>query len=82
MTRRPLAATRVVLPGRELGLPVRDVLSDLVGQRQAAADEAAHLQRRYEQSLEVTTALQRELLPAGLPALPGAQIAAWRWSPS
>ncbi|MET0415093.1 MAG: SpoIIE family protein phosphatase, partial [Actinoplanes sp.] len=51
-------------------------VAELVRQRQAAAEEAAGLQRRYEQSLEVTTALQRELLPAGLPVLPGAQIAA------
>jgi serine phosphatase RsbU (regulator of sigma subunit)/anti-sigma regulatory factor (Ser/Thr protein kinase)/ABC-type transporter Mla MlaB component len=51
-------------------------VTEMVRQRQAAADEAAHLLRRYEQSLEVTTALQRELLPAGLPVLPGAQIAA------
>ncbi len=37
-------------------------VTELVRQRQAATDEAAHLQRRYEHSLEVTTALQRELL--------------------
>jgi serine phosphatase RsbU (regulator of sigma subunit)/anti-sigma regulatory factor (Ser/Thr protein kinase) len=51
-------------------------VTELVRQRQAAAADAAQLQRRYEQSLEVATALQRELLPAGLPVLPGAQIAA------
>ncbi|WP_248294438.1 SpoIIE family protein phosphatase [Actinoplanes sp. TBRC 11911] len=134
------AATRSVLPGREFrGLPIRDVISDLVGQQIVDAyyevyrtgapvngeewrvhldqpdgsvlemyanftitpwvvdgerrgvvgvgfdvtdmvrkrvDEAAHLQRRYEQSRDVVNALQRELLPAGLPVLPGAQVAA------
>jgi serine phosphatase RsbU (regulator of sigma subunit)/anti-sigma regulatory factor (Ser/Thr protein kinase)/anti-anti-sigma regulatory factor len=129
-----------VLPGREFrGLPIRDVISDLVGQQIVDAyyevyrtgtpvngeewrvhldqpdgsvlemyasftitpwvvdgerrgvvgvgldvtamvrkrlDEAAHLQRRYEQSRDVVNALQRELLPAGLPVLPGAQVAA------
>jgi serine phosphatase RsbU (regulator of sigma subunit)/anti-sigma regulatory factor (Ser/Thr protein kinase)/anti-anti-sigma regulatory factor len=48
----------------------------MVGARSAAAEAAAHLQERYEQSRDVITALQRELLPAGLPVLPGAQIAA------
>ena len=48
----------------------------MVGARAAAAEAAAHLQERYEQSRDVITALQRELLPAGLPVLPGAQIAA------
>jgi serine phosphatase RsbU (regulator of sigma subunit)/anti-sigma regulatory factor (Ser/Thr protein kinase)/anti-anti-sigma regulatory factor len=51
-------------------------VTEMVRQRQAAAEETAHLQRRYDQSRDVVTALQRELLPAGLPVLPGAQVAA------
>lgn len=51
-------------------------VTDLVRQRQAAAAATADLQERYEQSREVVTALQRELLPAGLPVLPGLQVAA------
>ena len=34
------------------------------------------LRRRYEQTRDVVTALQQELLPAGLPVLPGVRIAA------
>jgi serine phosphatase RsbU (regulator of sigma subunit)/anti-sigma regulatory factor (Ser/Thr protein kinase)/anti-anti-sigma regulatory factor len=134
------AATRVVLPGREFrGVPIRDVISDLVGQQIVDAyyevyntgepvtgqewrvhldqpdgsllemyanftitpwlvggerrgvigvgfdvtamvrerqEQTASLQRRYEESRDVVTALQRELLPTGLPVLPGAQVAA------
>ncbi|GIE87125.1 SpoIIE family protein phosphatase [Actinoplanes regularis] len=138
------AATRAVLPGREvIGRPCREVLSDLAGQqfidvfhevyrtgetvagrqwrvhldqpdgsvneifvtftimpwrapdgslrgvigaafdvtemariRQAAEAETAQLRRRYEQTLDVITELQRELLPPGLPVLPGLQVAA------
>jgi serine phosphatase RsbU (regulator of sigma subunit)/anti-sigma regulatory factor (Ser/Thr protein kinase)/anti-anti-sigma regulatory factor len=138
------AATRAVLPGREvLGRPCREVLGDLAGQqfldvfhevyrtgetvagrqwrvhldqpdgsvheifvtftimpwqaadgslrgvigaafdvtemarnRQAAEAEAAQLRRRYERSRDVITELQRELLPPGLPVLPGLQVAA------
>ncbi|MCO8269998.1 SpoIIE family protein phosphatase [Actinoplanes sp. TRM 88003] len=51
-------------------------VTEAVRQRQAEAERTATLQRRYEQSREVITALQRELLPAGLPVLPGAQVAA------
>lgn len=51
-------------------------VTDLVRQRQAAAAATADLQERYEQSREVVTALQRELLPVGLPVLPGLQVAA------
>jgi serine phosphatase RsbU (regulator of sigma subunit)/anti-sigma regulatory factor (Ser/Thr protein kinase)/anti-anti-sigma regulatory factor len=51
-------------------------VTEMVGMRASAAEAAAHLQARYEQSRDVITALQRELLPAGLPVLPGAQIAA------
>lgn len=47
-------------------------VTELVRERQAAAE----LQRRYDQSRDVILALQRELLPAGVPVLPGAQIAA------
>ncbi|WP_250035296.1 SpoIIE family protein phosphatase [Paractinoplanes maris] len=51
-------------------------VTEAVRQRHAAAEQTASLQRRYEQSRDVITALQRELLPAGLPVLPGAQVAA------
>ena len=44
--------------------------------RQAAVAQVADLQERYEQTRDVVTALQRVLLPPGLPVLPGAQIAA------
>ena len=137
----PSAATRAVLPGREFrGLPLRDVLSDLIGQQfvdayhevyrtgrpvegqewrahltmpdgsvrelyadftitpwkvdgerrgvigvgvdvtetvrqRRAAEDADRLRRRYEQSRDVVIALQHELLPTGLPVLPGAQTA-------
>jgi serine phosphatase RsbU (regulator of sigma subunit)/anti-sigma regulatory factor (Ser/Thr protein kinase)/anti-anti-sigma regulatory factor len=138
------AATRAVLPGREvIGRPCREVLGDLAGQqfldvfhevyrtgesvagrqwrvhldqpdgsvheifvtftimpwraadgslrgvigaafdvtemarnRQAAEAETAQLRRRYERSRDVITELQRELLPPGLPVLPGLQVAA------
>nr|WP_296073924.1 SpoIIE family protein phosphatase [uncultured Actinoplanes sp.] len=51
-------------------------VTEMVRQRQAAAEDRAHLQRRYDRSLDVVRALQRELLPSGLPVLPGAQVAA------
>jgi serine phosphatase RsbU (regulator of sigma subunit)/anti-sigma regulatory factor (Ser/Thr protein kinase)/anti-anti-sigma regulatory factor len=44
--------------------------------RQAAEERATGLQQRYQQTRDVITALQRELLPAGLPMLPGLQVAA------
>jgi serine phosphatase RsbU (regulator of sigma subunit)/anti-sigma regulatory factor (Ser/Thr protein kinase)/anti-anti-sigma regulatory factor len=44
--------------------------------RQAAEQDAARLRRRYEQTRDVITALQQELLPRGVPVLPGLQIAA------
>ena len=134
------AATRAVLPGREwAGRPIREVISDLVGQqfvdayhevyrtgvpvegqewrahldrpdgsvhemwanftitpwhdetgtrrgvigvgfdvtetvRQRAA--ATALRERYDESRATVTALQRALLPAGLPVLPGLRVAA------
>ncbi|GAA4977838.1 sigma-F factor regulator [Actinoplanes utahensis] len=48
----------------------------LARDRQAAEQETERLRRRYEQSRDVIDALQRELLPAGLPVLPGLQVAA------
>lgn len=44
--------------------------------RRAAQQRAVEAERRYEQARDVIEALQRELLPAGLPVLPGVQIAA------
>ncbi|MGX6607497.1 PP2C family protein-serine/threonine phosphatase [Micromonosporaceae bacterium Da 78-11] len=51
-------------------------VTEAARQRAADAEATASLQRRYEQSRDVITTLQQELLPAGLPVLPGAQIAA------
>lgn len=51
-------------------------VTESVRNRLAAEAEAADLQERYEQTRDVVAALQRELLPAGLPVVPGAQIAA------
>ncbi|MFK3984374.1 SpoIIE family protein phosphatase [Micromonospora sp. NPDC050397] len=45
-------------------------------ERQAARARTAEAQRRYEQARDVIDALQRELLPAGLPVLPGVEVAA------
>jgi serine phosphatase RsbU (regulator of sigma subunit)/anti-sigma regulatory factor (Ser/Thr protein kinase)/anti-anti-sigma regulatory factor len=51
-------------------------VTDMVRARITAEQRTATLQERYERSLDVVTALQRELLPAGLPVLPGVQLAA------
>lgn len=42
--------------------------------RRAARTAAAEAERRYEQARDVLVALQRELLPPGLPVLPGVTI--------
>ncbi|MFI5493903.1 SpoIIE family protein phosphatase [Actinoplanes sp. NPDC051859] len=44
--------------------------------RLAAESRTAELRERYEQTHDVITALQTELLPDGLPVLPGVQISA------
>ncbi|GID28493.1 SpoIIE family protein phosphatase [Paractinoplanes brasiliensis] len=51
-------------------------VTEMVRQRQDAAAQTAELRQRYEESRSVVTALQRELLPPGLPVLPGARVAA------
>ncbi|WP_307798404.1 SpoIIE family protein phosphatase [Actinoplanes flavus] len=51
-------------------------VTELARTRLAAEAEADRLRRRYQQSRDVINALQRELLPAGLPVLPGLQVAA------
>ena len=51
-------------------------VTERVRERQAAEAEAEEAQRRYEQARDVIDALQRELLPAGVPVPPGAEIAA------
>lgn len=51
-------------------------VTEAVRRRQAAEEEAGAAQRRYEQARDVIGALQRELLPAGVPVLPTVQIAA------
>ena len=134
------AATRAVLPGRAWrGVPIREVISDLIGQQFVDAyyevyrtgtpvtgqewrahldmpdgsvhemfanftitpwlspggeikgvigvgfdvtelvrerEAAALARQRYEESRQVITSLQRELLPTGLPVLPGLRVAA------
>ncbi|MEU4236745.1 SpoIIE family protein phosphatase [Actinoplanes sp. NPDC026619] len=47
-------------------------VTEMVRRRQAAE----LLEQRYQETRQVITALQRELLPAGLPVLPGLQVAA------
>jgi serine phosphatase RsbU (regulator of sigma subunit)/anti-sigma regulatory factor (Ser/Thr protein kinase)/ABC-type transporter Mla MlaB component len=54
---------------------VQDVTAR-VRERQAAQAQVTEAQRRYEQARDVIDALQRELLPTGLPVLPRARIAA------
>ncbi|MEV0903072.1 SpoIIE family protein phosphatase [Actinoplanes sp. NPDC049802] len=51
-------------------------VTELARTRLAAEAEADRLRRRYEESRDVVNALQRELLPSGLPVLPGLQVAA------
>ncbi|MBG0561217.1 SpoIIE family protein phosphatase [Actinoplanes sp. NEAU-A11] len=75
-------ATFTIVPWLDAGGDRRGVIgagfdvTELARTRQAAEAEAARLRRRYEQSRDVVTALQGELLPAGLPVLPGLQVAA------
>ena len=45
-------------------------------ERQSAQTQAAEAQRRYERARDIIDALQRELLPAGLPVLPELEVAA------
>lgn len=51
-------------------------VTDMVKGRIAAEQQAEHLRERYEQTRDVVTALQQELLPPGLPVLPELQMAA------
>jgi hypothetical protein len=51
-------------------------VTDMVRARVDAENQARHLRERYEQTLDVVTALQQELLPPGVPVLPGARLAA------
>jgi serine phosphatase RsbU (regulator of sigma subunit)/anti-sigma regulatory factor (Ser/Thr protein kinase)/ABC-type transporter Mla MlaB component len=53
---------------------VMDV-TDQVRERRDARTQAVEAQQRFEQAREVIGALQRELLPHGLPALPRARVA-------
>ncbi|WP_245006635.1 SpoIIE family protein phosphatase [Actinoplanes ianthinogenes] len=75
-------ATFTIVPWRDPDGSVRGVIgaafdvTELARTRQVAETEAAQLRRRYEQSRDVITELQRELLPAGLPVLPGLQMSA------
>jgi PAS domain S-box-containing protein len=75
-------ATFTIVPWRDADGGLRGVIgaafdvTEMTRNRQAAEAEADRLRRRFEQSRDVVTALQRELLPAGLPVLPGLQVAA------
>jgi serine phosphatase RsbU (regulator of sigma subunit)/anti-sigma regulatory factor (Ser/Thr protein kinase)/anti-anti-sigma regulatory factor len=75
-------ATFALVPWRYADGRMRGVIgaafdvTELALERQAAEAEADLQRRRYEQSRDVVNALQRELLPAGLPVLPGLQVAA------
>ncbi len=75
-------ATFTIVPWRYADGRLRGVVgaafdvTALARDRQAAEAEAERLRRRWEQSRTVIDALQRELLPAGLPVLPGLQVAA------
>jgi serine phosphatase RsbU (regulator of sigma subunit) len=51
-------------------------VTESVRARVTAKEHTDRLRERYEQTRDVITALQRELLPAGLPVLPGVQVAA------
>ncbi len=51
-------------------------VTEQVRQRWAAQRRAVEAERRYEQARDVVEALQRELLPAAVPVLPGLEIAA------
>jgi hypothetical protein len=51
-------------------------VTESVRARTTAEAQAASLRARYEETRDVVTALQQELLPAGLPVLPGLQVAA------
>ena len=79
-------ATFTISPWRHADGGIRGVVgvgfdvTDMVRSRHEAEEQAADLQERYEQSLDVITALQQELLPPSVPVLPGAQIGAVMWS--
>ncbi|AEV83966.1 hypothetical protein ACWT_2475 [Actinoplanes sp. SE50] len=75
-------ATFTIVPWRDPDGTLRGVIgaafdvTEIARTRQAAEAEAARLRQRYEQGRDVITELQRELLPPGLPVLPGLQVAA------
>ncbi|AEV85153.1 hypothetical protein ACWT_4131 [Actinoplanes sp. SE50] len=50
-------------------------VTDRVRERQAAQERTAAAEHRYTQARDVINALQRQLLPPGLPVLPSARIA-------
>ncbi|MEV4642068.1 SpoIIE family protein phosphatase [Actinoplanes sp. NPDC049548] len=77
-----LYATFTISPWRRADGTIRGVIgagfdvTDSVRARMAAESRTAELEERYQQTRDVVLALQRELLPSGLPVLPGAQISA------
>ncbi|WP_239166948.1 SpoIIE family protein phosphatase [Actinoplanes italicus] len=62
-------------PDRSMIVIVTDV-SDRVRERHAAQERAELAEQRYAHAADVIASLQRALLPAGLPVLPQARIAA------
>ncbi|WP_306214466.1 SpoIIE family protein phosphatase [Actinoplanes sp. RD1] len=71
-----------ITPWRDAGGTIRGVIgagfdvTAIVQARLAAESQADQLRERYEQTRDVVIALQRELLPAGVPVLPGLRVAA------
>lgn len=51
-------------------------VTDQVRRRQAEQERTQAAQQRYEQAHDIIDALQRELLPTGVPVVPGIEIAA------
>ncbi len=63
--------------GRVSGVACQFVdMTDVVRQRRGLEADTAELRERYEAAQDVVLTLQRSLLPAGLPVLPGVRVAA------
>jgi len=72
-----VVAPRTDVDGAAIGLTLVALeTTDAVRERLAAQHRAAESDQRLEQSHDVPHSLQRELLPPGLPVLPGVQVAA------
>jgi len=79
---REFYATFTITPWRTVDGDICGVIgtgsdvTELVHARIAAQQQAARLEQRIERTRELVTALQEELLPRGLPVLPGLHVAA------